>query len=232
MKYIIDTIISCCGTHLPSIHNLQLFLLPHTDALSRSSATTVRFYFLAGPRLIAYITATHSLLTSTSAVLSCGVPLVPERVAQVVEERKKSEKRVVDIEMELARQIARDLVAKITNEDGTASYHLHRIDDSNNALGFLSSIAFAVTDMISTLKNLKPYVVVLSSSPSTQTTNSVSTVLLLGSDDAKVKIAGEGLKAKLGVKGGGKGPRWSGKFVGVWKENRENVGVAEVLDGL
>jgi len=86
--------------------------------------------------------------------------------------------------------------------------------------------------MVSTLKNLKPYVVVLSSSPSTQTTNSVSTVLLLGSDDAKVKFAGEGLKAKLGVKGGGKGPRWSGKFVGIWKENRENAGVAEVLHGL
>ena len=169
-------------------------------------------------------------------MLSCGAPLVPERVAQVVEERKKSEKRVVDIEIELAQQIARDLVTKITNEDGvTFKYHSHRIDDSNNALGFLSSIAFAVTDMVATtsaLKNLKPYVIVLSSSPSTQTTNSVSTVLLLGSDDAKVKVAGEGLKAKLGVKGGGKGPRWSGKFVGVWKENREDTGVAEVLHGL
>ena len=223
---------SCCGTHLPSIHNLQLFLLPHTDALSRSSATSVRLYFLSGPRLIAYITATHALLTSTSTVLSCGAPLVPERVAQVVEERKKSEKRVVDIEIELAQQIARDLVTKITNEDGPAfKYHLHRIDDSNNALGFLSSIAFAANDMISTLKNPKPYVVVLSSSPSTQTTNSVSSVLLLGSDEAKVRVAGEGLKTRLGVKGGGKGPRWSGKFVGVWKENRENAGVAEVLHG-
>ena len=169
-------------------------------------------------------------------MLSCGAPLVPERVTQVVEERKKTEKRLVDIEVELARHIARDLVAKITSEDGAIfKYHLHRIDDSNNALGFLSSIAFAVTDMVSTTsvpKNSKPYVVVLSSSPSAQTTNSVSTVLLLGSDDAKVKIAGEGLKAKLAVKGGGKGPRWSGKFVGVWRENRENAGIVEVLDSL
>ena len=232
MKYILHDH-SCCGTHLPSIHNLQLFLVPHTEALARSSATSARLYFLAGPRLIAYITATHALLTSTSAVLSCGAPLVPERVAQIVEERKKSEKRLADIEIELAQHIARDLVAKITSEDGAIfKYHLHRIDDSNNALGFLSSIAFAVTDMVSTTsvpKNSKPYVVVLSSSPSTQTTNSVSTVLLLGSDDAKVKAAGEGLKVKLGVKGGGKGPRWSGKYVGVWKENRENAGVLEVL---
>ncbi|KAF8812397.1 alanyl-tRNA synthetase domain-containing protein [Phlegmacium glaucopus] len=225
----------CCGTHLPSIHNLQLFLLPHTEALSRSSATSARLYFLAGPRLIAYITATHNLLTSTSTVLSCGAPLVPERVAQVVEERKRAEKRVVDIEIELAQQIARDLVAKLTNKDGAIfKYHLHRIDDSNNVLAFLSSIAFAVTDMVSTTSasSSKPYQIILSSSPSTQTTNSVSTVLLLGSDDAKVKVAGEGLKAKLGVKGGGKGPRWSGKFVGVWKENRENAGVVEVLHGL
>ena len=174
-------------------------------------------------------------MTSTSAVLSCGAPLVPERVAQVVEERKKSEKRLVDIEIELAQHIARDLVAKITSEDGAIfKYHLHRIDDSNNALGFLSSIAFAMTDISTTSvpKNSKPYVVVLSSSPSTQTTNSVSTVLLIGSDDAKVKVAGEGLKVKLGVKGGGKGPRWSGKFIGVWKENRENAGVAEVLHNI
>jgi len=158
---------------------------------------------------------------------------VPERVAQVIEERKKSEKRVADIEIELAQQIARDLVAKITNEDGDIfKYHLHRVDDSNNALGFLSSIAFAVSDMVSTTQSPKPYVVILSSSPSSQTMNSVSTVLLLGSDDARVKVAGEGLKAKLGVKGGGKGPRWGGKFVGVWKENRENAGVVEVLHDL
>ena len=166
-------------------------------------------------------------------MLSCGAPQVPERVAQVVEERKKSEKRLVDIEIELAQHIARDLVAKITSEDRAIfKYHLHRIDDSNNALGFLSSIAFAVTDMVSTSKNSKPYVVVFSSSPSAQTTNSVSTVLLLGSDDAKVKVVGESLKAKLGVKGGGKGPRWSGKFVGVWKESRENAGVVEVLNNI
>ena len=193
------------------------------------------FYFLAGPRLIAYITTTHALLTNTSVLLSCGAPLVPERVAQVVEERKKSEKRVVDIEIELAQQIAREVVAnlKITNEGTVSKYHLHRIDDSNNALGFLSSIALAVTDMISATFVLgsKPYVVILFSSPSTQTTNSVSTVLLVGSDDAKIKIAGEGVKAKLGIKGGGKGPRWSGKFVGIWKENRENAGVEEVLHG-
>ena len=166
-------------------------------------------------------------------MLSCGAPLVPERVAQVVEERRKSEKRVADIEIELAQHIARDLVAKITKEVGPVfKYHLHRTDDSNNPLGFLSAIACAVTDTVSITSSSKPYVFILSSSPSTQTTSSVSTVVILGSEDAKVKAAGEGLKAKLGVKGGGKGSRWSGKFVGVWKENRENTGVVEMLHDL
>ncbi|KAF8165388.1 alanyl-tRNA synthetase domain-containing protein [Crassisporium funariophilum] len=220
----------CCGTHLPSIHNLQLFLLPHTEALSRSSATSARLYFLAGPRLIAHLTTTHSLLTNTAAVLSCGAPLVPERVSQVVDERKRAEKRVSDIELELAEHIARELVANITAYTGEAPYkrHIHRIDDSSNALGFLSAIAFAITNTLPG-ESKHPYVVVLSSSPSAQTGGSISTVLVLGSEDAKVKLAGEALKAKLGVKGGGKGPRWSGKFIGTWKDSRENVGIDGVL---
>ena len=52
---------------LPSLHNLQLFLLPHTDALSRS---TTRLYFLAGPRLIAHLAATHAQLTAAASTLT------------------------------------------------------------------------------------------------------------------------------------------------------------------
>ncbi|PPR06577.1 hypothetical protein CVT24_001758 [Panaeolus cyanescens] len=223
----------CCGTHLPSIHNLQLFLLPHTEALSRSSATSARLYFLAGPRLIAHLTQTHNLLTSTSAILSCGAPLVPERVNQVVEERKKAEKRVNDTETELAGHIASGLVDSIKiHSGGLFKKHVHRTDDTGNALGFLTSIAFAVGAALSDAEGNNDHVLVLSSSPSSQNSSSISTVLILGSDDAKVKAAGEGLKAKLGVKGGGKGPRWSGKFTGVWKENRENVVIDEILVSL
>jgi len=77
----------CCGTHLPSLHNLQLFLLPHTEALSRSATTSARLYFLAGPRLIAHLTASHALLQQSSALLSCGAPLLPARLAQLAGRR-------------------------------------------------------------------------------------------------------------------------------------------------
>ena len=227
------TLSRCCGTHLPSIHNLQLFLIPHTEALSRSSATSARLYFLCGPRLITHLTSTHSHLTNTSSILSCGPPLVPERVSQVVEERKRAEKRVTEAERELAEYIARDLVGQINRESGSGIFkrHIHRTDDTTNALAFLSLIAFALGAAISPEK--KPhYVVVLSSSPSTQTTSSVSTVLVIGSDDLEVKSVGDGLKARLGVKGGGKGPRWSGKFSGIWKEIRENEAIDGVLEAL
>ncbi|KAH9483046.1 Alanyl-tRNA editing protein Aarsd1 [Psilocybe cubensis] len=220
----------CCGTHLPTIHNLQLFLVPHTEALARSSTTTARLYFLCGPRLIAHLTSTHTLLASTAAIMSCGPPLVPERVSQVVDERKKAEKRVSDTEQELAEHIARDLATKISTSEGSPfKFHLHRTDDTSNALGFLSSIAFALT---AAAEPSRPYVVVLSSSPTTQTASSVSTVLVLGTTDSSVKAAGDGLKSKLGVKGGGKGPRWSGKFTGVWKAGKEDVVVQEVLDSI
>lgn len=137
-----------------------------------------------------------------------------------------------DIEQELAEHIAGDLVQKINAvaQDDFFKYHLHRTDDSGNSLGFLSAIAFALGALTTT--DARRYVVVISSSPSTQTSATVSTVLVVGSDDAKVKLVGDGLKTKLGVKGGGKGPRWSGKFTGVWKASRENGTVDDVLAGL
>ena len=70
------------------------------------------------------------------------------------------------------------------------------------------------------------------SSPSAQTTTSTTVVLVFGSDDKLVKEVGEGLKAKLNVKGGGKGPRWSGKFTSVWKDAREGAVVESLLGGL
>jgi misacylated tRNA(Ala) deacylase len=100
----------CCGTHMPSLHNLQLFLLPHTEALCRSSATSARLYFLAGPRLITYLTSTHDQITQASSILSCGAPRVPDRVSQVVEERRAAEKRVADLESQLVSIVAKELL--------------------------------------------------------------------------------------------------------------------------
>lgn len=227
---------SCCGTHLPSIHNLQLFLIPHTEALSRASTTTARLYFLAGPRLITYLTSTQSIVAQATSTLSCGPPLVPERLTQVVEERKRADKRVGDLEGELAEHIARSLLdqsSKITTpEESTkcAASHLHRIDDGTNALSFLSSIASSIANQAGQHLGGRPYLFVLSSSPSTQTQTSSSTVLVIGSDEKSVKQVGDALKAKLGIKGGGKGPRWSGKWTGVWKATKENAVIAEVLN--
>ncbi|KAL6309739.1 alanyl-tRNA synthetase domain-containing protein [Sparassis latifolia] len=221
----------CCGTHLPTLHNLQLFLLPHTDALSRSSTTSARLYFLAGPRLITHLVSTHALLTSTSATLSCGAPQVPERVEQVVEERKRAVKRVEDVETELADAIAKELVNQsLIKDDREILLHRHRTDDSPNALGLLSAISTAFVNEITSTADSPPFLVVLASSPSSQTTSSTSVVLIFGSDDKRVKEVGEGLKAKLDMRGGGKGTRWSGKFTGVWREGREGASVAEVLN--
>ncbi|KAL1937732.1 hypothetical protein VTO73DRAFT_12885 [Trametes versicolor] len=221
----------CCGTHLPTIHNLQLFLLSHTETLARSTGSCVRLYFLSGPRLLAHLASTHALLTGTAGIMSCGAPLVPERVQQVVDERKKASKRVEDLEAELAAAVAAELAAApaVEGQGGVALYR-HRTDDAANALGFLSAISTAFVGKVAGKDEARPYLVVLSSAPSAQTATSTTVVLVFGSDDKKVKEAGDALKAKLNVKGGGKGPRWSGKFAGVWKEGREGAAVATILE--
>lgn len=218
--------------HLPSIHNLQLFLLPHTDALARSTTTNTRLYFLAGPRLITHLTSSHNLLTTTATILSCGAPQVPDRVHQVLDERKKAEKRRDDVEAELARHLADELVKELTHvaEGGLYKKHIHRADDSGNNLGFLTAISSAFTN--STFSNANPHLIVLTSSPSSQSASSITVVLLFGSDDKIVKETGEGLKLKLGVKGGGKGIKWSGKYVGVWREAKESAVLSDLLANL
>ncbi|KAJ8086559.1 hypothetical protein PM082_005382 [Marasmius tenuissimus] len=222
----------CCGTHLPSLHNLQLFLLPQTEALSRTNTTSSRLFFLCGPRLLVHLASSHSLLTDTASSLSCGAPLVPERVSQIAEERKRAEKRVSDLELELAKAISDKMVSEAkealkSSEKGLFKKHIQRTDDGGNSLGFLSAIAFAFSSA-ATEARVGRYLIILSSSPSSQTTTSTTLVMVSGSDDALVKAAGEALKARLGVKGGGKGPRWSGKYTGVWRENKEG-GVLENL---
>ncbi|KAF7301650.1 tRNA-SAD domain-containing protein [Mycena indigotica] len=221
----------CCGTHLPSLNNLQLFILPHTDALSRSATTVARLYFLAGPRLINHLTSTHNSLASTAALLSCGLPQVPERVAQVVDDRKSVTKRSEDLELELAKFIATEISSEMdkTSPGGLFRKHVHRLDDSPSALAFLTAIASALADLAAKSSLKQSYILVLSSSPSSPALTGTNVVLVLGSDDARVKIVGDGLKSTLGVKGGGKGSRWSGKLVGTWKAKEDAV-VEEILE--
>ncbi len=154
---------------------------------------------------------------------------MPERVQQVVDERKKATKRVEDLEAELAASVATELASTTPRESGGIVLHKHRTDDSTNALGFLSSITTAFSTKI---KEGVPFLLVLSSSPSAQTGTSTTVVLIFGSDDKKVKEVGDEMKAKLNVKGGGKGSRWSGKFTGVWKEAKEGQAVARILESL
>ncbi|EIW78255.1 alanyl-tRNA synthetase domain-containing protein [Coniophora puteana RWD-64-598 SS2] len=228
----------CCGTHLPSLHNLQLFLLPQTESVARaaSSTSTARLYFFAGPRLLAHLGASHAQITSIANTLSCGAPQAPARVVQVTDERRRAEKRAEDVEIELARllakQIAHELAASSEEGKEVVTKHVHRTDDASNALGFLNSIAFSLVD--AAVSAGKRFVVVLSSSPSAISSTSVNTLLIAGSEgtDAHVKAVGEALKARVGVKGGGKGTRWSGKMVGVWNERKEGAAVEEVLRGV
>ncbi|KAJ7498970.1 ThrRS/AlaRS common domain-containing protein [Mycena latifolia] len=219
----------CCGTHLPSLNNLQLFILPHTDALSRSSTTVARLNFLAGPRLIAHLVSTHTYLTSTAAILSCGTPNVPERVAQVVDDRRNATKRIEEVELELAKYIATDLAREMQGGDTMFKKHLHRTDDSGTVLAFLTAISSAFSEVVAKSGIETPYLIILSSSPSAQIATNTNVVFILGSDDKRVKEVGDALKTKLGVKGGGKGSKWSGKFGGVWKNGKEDVVINDLL---
>ena len=178
--------------------------------------------------------------------MSCGAPQVPERVQQVVDERRRATKRIEDLEAELAASVADRLLSSAPRaaadagtegqEAGVLVLHEHRTDDSANALGFLSAITQAFANRVgerekSGEKGIQ-FLLVLTSSPSAQTTASSTVVFVFGSDDKQVKQVGDELRGKLNVKGGGKGTRWSGKFTGVWKDSREGAAVASVLESI
>lgn len=212
---------------MPTLHNLQLFLLPGMDSLARAGSSSARLYFLTGPRLITYLGSTYGFLNAAAASFSCGLPAVPERVDQVIEDRKRATKRVDDLEAELAAAIAKEMI--IPFQSGDIVLHRHRIDDSTNPLGFLSSISHTFNNELASRAEQPSHLVVLTSSPSAQTASSTTVVMIFSSDEKKVKEVGDVLKTKLGVKGGGKGMKWSGKFVGVWKQSKEGAIVQEAI---
>ncbi|KAI5124984.1 hypothetical protein M0805_007409 [Coniferiporia weirii] len=228
----------CCGTHLPTLHNLQLFILPQAESLSRGSTSTSRLFFLCGPRLHAHLATSHTLVTETAGIMSCGASQVHARVAQVVEERRRAEKRAEELAAELAGAVSSGLLSEMersisSSGDEQVPYtrHYHRMDDPSSALTFLQAVSSAFASALTASPNAaaRPYVLVLNSSPVSQTGTSTSTVLLLSSDEKLVRFVGDALKVKLGVKGGGRGVRWSGKWVGVWKDAKEGAIVNEIL---
>ena len=166
--------------------------------------------------------------------MSCGAPLVPTRVSQAIEERRRADKRAEELEFELARLVADGFMNEMKRSEITPFVkHYHRVDDPSRALAFLQSIATAFIACASSLAeatgHAQPYTIVFTSSPPEKRSTSVTTVLVLGSDDGRAKAVGEALKAQLGVKGGGRGERWSGKWIGVWREAKEGATVGEIL---
>jgi len=70
----------------------------------------------------------------------------------------------------------------------------------------------------------------LVSSPSSQTSSSTTVVMLFGDEENRVKAASDKSKKQFKtLKGGGKGSRWSGKFVGVWLADREGKTASALL---
>jgi alanyl-tRNA synthetase/misacylated tRNA(Ala) deacylase len=226
----------CCGTHLTSLSSLQLFLFPAPT--SSSSSGPSRHYFLAGPRLLNHLASAQSLLARTASVLSCGPPELPERVALVVDESKRREKRVEDLERELAGALGRQLVADMAQwraaggGEGEWVRCVSRTDDSPAAQAFLQAVtlAFAAAHVTEQTETPHRYTLLLVSSPSSQTSSSTTVVMLYGNEEKRVKVIGDELKKQFKtLKGGGKGNRWSGKFVGVWLADREGKAASALL---
>ncbi|KDQ64264.1 hypothetical protein JAAARDRAFT_117058 [Jaapia argillacea MUCL 33604] len=217
----------CYGTHLLTLHNLQLFILPTSVTVSRGpSAMSTRIFFLSGPRLLTCLTTSHPLLTSTASILSCGLPLLLERAGQVVEEHRKVQKRKRELEHEFVALIAGSLVSEISmrreGEEGLVVMRRHRIDDNApHPSHFLQPISHSFISSVFHLKPPPKYLVVLSST---------TAILVFGSDEGAVKSAREGLWERLGAKGEWQGIRWSGGFGGVWAEEREGMVVEEVIE--
>jgi misacylated tRNA(Ala) deacylase len=117
----------CCGTHLPTLSTLQLFLFP---SLTSTSSTSFRHYFLACPCLLNHLGSAQALLTRTAGVFSCGAPETPERVTLLVDERSggRSASRISILECELAGSLGRQLRIAVLN---ALAY-----DDTSHAPGF------------------------------------------------------------------------------------------------
>lgn len=222
----------CCGTHLPTLSSLQTYILPPPVG---GGSGPFRHYFLSGPRMLTHLGGVQALLARTAGIMSCGMIEAPERVALVVDESKRREKRIDDVERELARTLGRELVDEMLKwradgGEGEWTRHVARTDDTAGALPFLQAITFAMQDLLPKDGTAPAYTLLLTSTPSSQTATATTVVMLFGSSDARVKQVGEALKAQFkSLKGGGKGTRWSGKNTGVWLHEREGKAAEAAL---
>lgn len=222
----------CCGTHLPTLSSLQTYILPPPVG---GGSGPFRHYFLSGPRMLTHLGSVQALLARTAGTMSCGMTEAPERVAQVVDESKRREKRIDDVERELARLLARELVNemlkwKADGGEGEWTRHVARTDDTAGALPFLQAITFAIQELLPKDDTAPAYTLLLTSTPSSQTATTTTVVMLFGSNDVRVKQVGETLKTQFkSLKGGGKGARWSGKNTGVWLHDREGKAAETAL---
>lgn len=159
--------------------------------------------------------------------MSCGAPDVPERVNQAVDERRRLDKRAEELETELAKIVSAQLLIGSSGSE-VIKRHYHRNDEPTRALGFLQAIASSCLSAAE--GSARSYCLVLTSSPVSQTSTSVTSVLIVSPNEKLVKTVGDLLKSEMSVRGGGKGTRWSGKWTGVWKDAKEGKLVEEILD--
>ena len=110
------------------------------------------------------------------------------------------------------------------------SAHIHRND---NPLVFLAAIAPESSPSSIPPPNTLQNSASLNTPPRPlHTATSTTLVLVFGSEDVRVKEVWETLKLKLGVKGGGEGPRWSGRWVGVWRPAKDGGVVGRAAGGI
>ncbi|KIJ56850.1 hypothetical protein M422DRAFT_198087 [Sphaerobolus stellatus SS14] len=211
----------CCGTHLPTLQGLSVFILPETESLSRGRA---RIYFCAGPRIRAYLAQIQTYLSAATSSYGCAPNQVAERIMFEADGRKKATKRAEELESEVAEFIAKDIRAAMEKqaEQPRFSYFYHRQDSSSNPLTLLNAIE---TSWRASPLPSKHYLIVLVST-GMQASSNKAVVLVFGSNEMEVKQLGDKFKAK-GIKGGGKG-KWSGK-TDDWKATGGDKWVKDLL---
>ncbi len=168
-------------------------------------------------------------------MLSCGQPELPDRVTIVVEESKRREKHIDDLEHELAGvvgvQLAEEMAQwRASGGGGEWVKFVSRTDDLPSAQPFLQTIALTFAAHLSGQSDSTGrYTLLLASSP-------LLNILIFNcrygfrGQDKHVKAIGEELKRQIEtLKGGGKGVRWNGKFVGVWLAEREGKMASSLL---
>lgn len=167
-----------------------------------------RIFFCAGPRVRAYLSKTHGLVTTAATQYGCAIEQIPERLTFETDGRRKGNKRVEELEAELAAYMVRDLErdshqALLKGHEKFVAFK-HYSGSAANPLNFLTSIQFAWN---ASSASSSPFLLVLAESSKSDGT---TVVMIIGSDENDVKSFGDKLKAK-GIKGGGKGGKWSGK---------------------